>query len=357
VPTTLPFSEARLPTALSFVSEFGPEFATSVVALLEDATQRNSHWRQDRPRGNVQYSVRTLAYLQQLSAFAHARRGEAQAFRVKVRWDYQAEAQFLGLGDGGATQFQLQKFYSSGGPEDYYLRKITKPVGIGYPIGNTYDSVALYQDDIWMPSGYTIDYTTGGIALDTPLAADVVLTATYEYDWPMRFATSTILTSLQAITTQLAQSTTPPPGPPQYFILADQSGAWWFYWIDTRGAIARLDAAPPVPPFTDLTVGQPPSWLGVSDETTLTWYLFPDELGQLTADTTPPPLGTGINYNVPLPFPLAGLQLRGEDGQTLYTLAADSAGEPYVYHTMTEDAVAAFDALGMTEPIPLIGVK
>jgi uncharacterized protein (TIGR02217 family) len=354
----LDFANVRLPTALSFGSEFGPEFATDVVTLLEGAEQRNSRWREDKPRGDLRYSVRTLAYLQQLLAFVHARRGEAQSWRFKWHLDYQGTQQFVGIGDGATTQYQLLKIYDSGPQEFQYIKKIRKPVGPGFPIGNTYDSVILYQDGVQMFfGGYTIDYTTGGITLDNPLALGVTLTATYEFDWPMRFASSTFLTSLQAILTRAVQDATLSPGPPQYFILADQSGAWWFYWIDTRGAIARLDAPPPIPPFEGITVGQPPSWLGVSDETTLTWYLFPDEMGQLSIDSVPPPLGTGINYNVPLPFPLAGPQLRGEDGQTLYTLAADSAGQIYVYHTVTEEAAAAFDALGETEPIPVIGVK
>lgn len=355
MPTNLDFSEARLPTALSFGSEFGPEFMTDVVVLLEGAEQRNSRWSQARTRGDLRYSVKTLAYLQQLLAFYHARRGMAQAWRFKWHIDFQGTGQFVAIGDGATSTYQLLKIYDSGSQSDQYVMKVTKPVGVGYPIGNVYDSVALFQDDVWMTSGYSIDYTTGIITLDDPLGDGVTLTATYEFDWPCRFASDTFLESLIAILTLLPPPVDPVP-PPSYWILYDQNGVPWYYWFDTRGSIAVLPIPPP-DPLQILDGWVAVSWIGVSDETTATWYLFPDLDGTLMADSLPPPLGSGHNFNVPLPFPLAGLTATGEDGETVYTLAADSRGEPYIYHTVVEDVTTTFDALGQTDSIPIVGVR
>src|SRR5215510_15014562 len=242
-------ADVRLPTALSFGSEFGPEFSTEVVTLLQGAEQRNSNWYQDRPRGDLRYSVRTLAYLQQLIAFVHARRGEAQAWRFKWHLDYTGVGQFLGIGDGTQTTFQLQKIYNSGGAEDYYVRKITRPVGVGHPIGNTYDSVALYQNGAFMGGGYAVNYTTGQVVLASPLPAGVTLTSTFEFDWPMRFASATFLTSLQVVIRRIVADTINVPGPPQYRTLMAQAATAWSVWVDVLGQIVCASGPPAVPPF------------------------------------------------------------------------------------------------------------
>jgi len=351
----LGFADVRLPTALSFGSEFGPEFSTEVVTLLQGAEQRNSNWVQDRPRGDLRYSVRTLAYLQQLIAFVHARRGEAQAWRFKWHLDYTGVQQFVGLGDGTQTTFQLQKIYDSGVQEDQYVRKITRPVGVGHPIGNTYDSVVLYQNGAVMGGGYAVNYTTGQVVLSSPLPAGVTLTATFEFDWPMRFASATFLTSLQVVIRRMVEDTINVPGPPQYDLLFDQSNVPWYIWVDMLGQIVCASGPPAVPPFHAPPGGPPLYWWGISDETGGQWYMFPDGFGQLAVSGTAPP-GAGEDYNVPLPSPLRGPQMRGEDGHTMYTIAADSRGELTVIYTLPP-AEIPFDAYGQTESIPIVGVR
>ena len=325
-----------------------------MVTLLQGAEQRNSHWFQDRPRGDLRYSVRTLAYLQQLIAFVHARRGEAQAWRFKWHLDYQGTQEFVGQGDGTQTQFQLYKHYWSGPEDQHYYRKITRPVGVGHPIGNTYDSVALYQNGAFMGGGYAVNYTTGQVVLSSPLPAGVTLTATFEFDWPMRFASATFLTSLQVIIRRIVQDTINVPGPPQYMVLRDPTSLQWFIWVDVAGQIVCASGPPAVPPF----VAPAPDtlyWWGVSDELGGEWYVYPDGYGQLIVGGSAP-AGPGHDYNVPLPAPFRGPQLRGEDGHTLYTLAADSRGELLLQYTLPP-AQIPLDAYGQTESIPIVGVR
>jgi len=106
---------------------------------------------------------------------------------VKDHKDYTATMEGLAVGDGTQTVVQLAKTYAAGSSSANYIRPITKPVGIDYPIGNPYDSVHLYQDGVLMDSGYGIDYTTGVVTLALPLASGVVLRWSGEYDIPMRF--------------------------------------------------------------------------------------------------------------------------------------------------------------------------
>ena len=357
MPTTPAFAEVLLPTTLSFQSEFGAEFSTTIVMLGEGGEQRNSHWRECRFRGDLQYAARTLLELQRLIAFAHARRGEAQGFRFRWLLDREAVQQFVGIGDGATSVYQLLKIYDSGDQADQYIHRIRKPVGIGYPIGSVVDTVILYQDGVPMVGGYTVNYTTGRVTLSTPLGLGVTLTWSGLYDHAVRFASPSLLTSLQAVLTRLLEDTPESPGPPQYFVLQDQSAVPWYYWINTAGGLAVLDT-PPDAPFVlaPLVSGAPPSWIGLSDERPIQWYMYPGDFGVPVVADTPPPLGEGVNFNVPLPFPLAGPERRGENGRTLYTLAANSAGGLYIYYTIPPDA-PGFDGLGMTESLPIIGLK
>jgi len=350
----LPFAEVRIPTFIAYGSSFGPCFATDVVRLEQGAEQRNSRWSQDLPHGEIHYHTRKLAEIQALHAFYHARRGEAQGFRVKWHLDYQLTNQLLAIGDGTTTTFPFVRWYLSGDVAATYTRRLSKIVGVGYPLGNTYDSVTVYLNNVAQTSGYSVNYTTGMLTFTTAPASGVQISASFEYDWPMRFASSTFLTSLQAILTRAA-APLPAPAPPHYLEMSDASAQTWYYYVDTRGAPSLFVSPPPPAPFVALWAGTTYAWMGVSDETGAQKFIYPDLRGELIVDTVQP-AGTGINYNSPV-HALAGPQLVGEDGRTRYTIAADTANAVYVYHQVLDTTPPPFDALGQTDSIPLVGVR
>ena len=86
----------------------------------------------------------------------------------------------LEAGDGAETEFQLVKIYSSGGND--FSRKITKPVS---------GTVTVYIGSVeqFDPADYTIDLTTGIITFDSAPGSGEVVTATFEFDIPVRFDT------------------------------------------------------------------------------------------------------------------------------------------------------------------------
>ena len=190
------FHEVRFPAALSFGSLGGPERRTDVVTLANGFEERNTPWAHSRRRYDAGVGMRSLEDLEALIAFFEARRGQLHGFRWKDWADYKSSVageeigfqdQVLALGDGARTDFTLIKTYHSGPAR--YDRPITKPVS---------GTVRIGVDQTEMQAGvdYTLDETTGAIEFASPPAANVSVTAGFEFDVPVRFDTDLIQTSL-----------------------------------------------------------------------------------------------------------------------------------------------------------------
>lgn len=180
------FVEVQFPTDISYGSSGGPEYATDIVASNSGYEQRNVNWQQARARYNVAHGVKTKAQLDALISFFRARKGRAYGFRFKDWTDYQG-TETLGTGDGTRTQFQLVKNYASGSVIE--SRTITKPVS---------GSVQVYKNGVLQTTGIAIDTTNGIITFTAAPAAGQVITASYQFDVPVRFDTDKLSASLDA---------------------------------------------------------------------------------------------------------------------------------------------------------------
>lgn len=174
------FHEVQFPTDISYKSIAGPEFNTEVVILGSAFEKRNINWTYPRERWQVAYGVKTKALLDTLRTFFYARQGRAYGFRFKNHDDYQGTDEELGTGDGSDTTFQLVKIYSSGGND--FTRKITKPVS---------GTVTVYIDSVEQsdPGDYSVDLTTGIVTFTSAPGSGETITATFEFDIPVRFDT------------------------------------------------------------------------------------------------------------------------------------------------------------------------
>lgn len=181
------FIETRFPTDISYGSAGGPEYSTDIVMTQGGHEQRNRNWSAARARYNVAYGVRTQAQLDALIAFFRARRGRADGFRFKDWTDYQASTQLLGIGNGSATQFQLVKNYTSGAITDQ--RIISKPVS---------GTISIYKAGVLQTSDISVSTTTGLVTFSTAPASGVSITASYEFDVPVRFDTDRLSASLDS---------------------------------------------------------------------------------------------------------------------------------------------------------------
>jgi uncharacterized protein (TIGR02217 family) len=190
------FHEVRFPASLSFGSVGGPERHTDVVTLANGFEERNTPWKHSRRRYDAGVAMRSLDDIETLIAFFEARQGQIYGFRWKDWTDYKScgarsepayDDQIIGTGDDVTASFQLIKTYRSG--ENTYARPITKPVRGTVRIG-------LGDDEQQEGIHYEVDTTTGIVTFSHPVNAGVEITAGFEFDVPVRFATDRIETSL-----------------------------------------------------------------------------------------------------------------------------------------------------------------
>ncbi len=181
------FVETQFPTDIAYGSSGGPEYATDIVASQSGYEQRNIGWSEARARYNVAHGVKTKAQLDALIAFFRARKGRAIGFRFKDWTDYQVTTETLGTGDGSTRNFQLIKHYISGAVSE--VRTITKPVS---------GTVNLYKNGLLQTSGVSVDTTTGIVTFATAPASGNTITATFQFDVPVRFDTDRLSATLDA---------------------------------------------------------------------------------------------------------------------------------------------------------------
>lgn len=170
------FHEVRFPEKIELGVTGGPGYSTTIVTTISGIERRNANWQQSRGRWDVSSGIKDRDDLGALIEFFRARQGKAYGFRFKDWSDFEAVETTIGTGDGTTVAFQLVKEYTSGSTE--VTRTITKPVA---------DTVDVYLDGMLQASGFTVDTTTGIVTFGTAPSTDVVVSAAFEFDVPVRF--------------------------------------------------------------------------------------------------------------------------------------------------------------------------
>jgi uncharacterized protein (TIGR02217 family) len=170
------FHNTRFPLDVALGARGGPERATDIVTLASGREERNSRWAHSRRRYNAGYGVKSCADMQAVLAFFEERRGRFHSLLWRDALDHSSNGQQpLGIGDGTTMAFQLVKKY--GADFDPYLRPITKPVA---------GSVTVFVDGT--PTvAFTLGAATGLVTFAVAPALDAALTASFEFDVPVRF--------------------------------------------------------------------------------------------------------------------------------------------------------------------------
>ena len=190
------FHEIRFPSSLSFGSVGWPERKTDIVTLSNGFEERNTPWAHSRRRYDAGVAVRSLDDIEALISFFEARRGQLFGFRWKDWSDFKSsiasqepgfEDQVIATGDGARVSFQLSKTYRSG--ETSYVRPVSKPVQGTVRIG-------VEQDELKEGIDFEVDTTSGIVTLAQPPVENLVVTAGFEFDVPVRFDTDHIQTSV-----------------------------------------------------------------------------------------------------------------------------------------------------------------
>lgn len=191
------FHNVRFPLSLAFGASGGPSRRTDITQLASGAEHRNTPHAQSRRRYNAGAGVTRLEELHDLIAFFEARFGQLYSFRFRDPLDFQsckpnevitALDQFLGEGDGAATEFALTKRYADAA--GYYERRITKPVAESLKAAVGGAEIAA--------SEFTLDDISGSVIFNTPPPLGSLITCGYEFDVAARFDTDRLDLTLEA---------------------------------------------------------------------------------------------------------------------------------------------------------------
>lgn len=171
------FHEIRFLSELSKKAVGGPSFQTNIIELASGKEQRNINWQNARAKYAIAIKNLSNADAKKTLEFFYTRHGAAYGFRFKDWLDFEAVQQNIGTGNGVKTSFELIKNYTNNGIN--YTRRIFKPVE---------NSAKIFVDGAQINSGFTVDYINGKIVFVTPPANGKIITTSFEFDVPVRFA-------------------------------------------------------------------------------------------------------------------------------------------------------------------------
>lgn len=183
----------RFPDDISYGSQGGPGYNTSIIQIKSGAESRNVNWSIARYEYDVSYGVQTMDNLEELIEYFHAVAGMAYGFRYKDWSDFKscntgdtpsAVDQVIGTGDAVESDFQLKKVYTKGAFSR--SRDITKPVTGTVLI--SINGVQKLEGDGTYP--WSVDTATGIVTFSSTVPPDgEIVRAGYEFDVPVRFDT------------------------------------------------------------------------------------------------------------------------------------------------------------------------
>jgi uncharacterized protein (TIGR02217 family) len=187
------FHEVQFPPSVSQGAVGGPRFSTTVLQLTSGYEQRNRNWGRSRGEWDVSHGLKTQSDIEALIDFFVARNGKAFPFRFKDWGDYRVPRWRSTPGDlfalpvffttdGSTSTFQLTKVYSDSAGS--YTRLIQKPVSGTLQLLNN-------GVNIFSPTDWTCDYTTGIVTLSGAIAGTTghTIAGCCEFDVPARFDT------------------------------------------------------------------------------------------------------------------------------------------------------------------------
>ena len=168
------FHDVRFPLHLAFGARGGPVRSVDILELVNGSEVRNARGRHSRRQYNAVAGLKSRHHAIELINFFESRNGPLYGFRFHDPLDYEAEA-ILGIGDGARIEFSLIKNYGS------YVRRITKSLE---------GTVRVRVDDVETP--VSVDYSHGLIQFQTAPDDGAIISANFEFDVPVRFATEAL---------------------------------------------------------------------------------------------------------------------------------------------------------------------
>ena len=172
------FHDVRFPLHLAFGTRGGPVRAVDILQLANGTEVRNARGRHSRRQYNAVAGLKSKEQAIELLYFFESRNGPLHGFRFRDPLDYEADST-LGIGDSGHTEFPLVKHY--GTAPHIYTRRITKP---------TEGTVRVRVDGV--ETAVSVDHLRGVIQFQTAPENGAVITASFEFDVPVRFGSDAL---------------------------------------------------------------------------------------------------------------------------------------------------------------------
>lgn len=174
--------DERLDREIEVGAKAKPRYSTDIITTDGGFEFRNSRWAYPLFSFEIDLEPGAPAFDEDLQAcidLFHAAGGTADTFRFRHWRDYQALHDPIASGDGSTTQFQLYRIYARGAVTR--RRKITRPID---------GTVEIQVDGVVAAS--TVDAATGIVTLSSAPANGALITASFEFDVPVRFADDTL---------------------------------------------------------------------------------------------------------------------------------------------------------------------
>lgn len=185
------FKEVRLNIKISYDSESGPTYKTSIIELPSGQEFRRGWWSSGRKKWRIKKELLSREDTKELENFFRAMRGKLYGFRVRDWNSYLALDAPVGTITNLTGQLQIRFTEPVTGTSE--TQKITKPVLLA-DVNNSSGS-DLYSPDItlkrngvnWPSTGnWSLNRTTGVITYNASQAGNTI-TWSGSYDWPVRF--------------------------------------------------------------------------------------------------------------------------------------------------------------------------
>lgn len=175
--------DARLSREIEVGAKARPAYKTDVIEMDSGHERRNARWRYPRftfefdiepGDPNDEEDIGDVESLSEFIALFHAAGGSHETFRFRHWADYQRVDEPIATGDGSTTSFQLYRVYTMGAITR--RRKITRPVA---------GTVTAKVNGVG--ASITVDNDTGIITFAVAPANGAAITASFEFDVPVRF--------------------------------------------------------------------------------------------------------------------------------------------------------------------------
>lgn len=185
------FETPRFDETISYGSTGGPGFKTFVFEGDSGRDGTLFTWDVVRGQWNLERAINSKEEFDVVRAFFYNCRGKARGFRFKDHFDFEAvDEPCSGLVNGVNDEFALVKRYSAGSLT--FDRRIFKPVS---------GTLTVKVDGVGASiSG--VDYTDGTFTINTPPTIGQVVTASFEFDVPVRFDTDVLSASYEGFQLQ-----------------------------------------------------------------------------------------------------------------------------------------------------------